>query len=96
MNVREAVTAILRKQVDNTNVIESLWILFAGAVEIPTGGTQWIESRRIFFAGALSLFEALHSIMELGAEPTDSDVVRLGQIAKELERFGRDLRQEIA
>ena len=91
MTLRDAITAFLRQQDDRTNLIELLWRLFAGAVKIPPGGTQWIESRRCFFAGALTLFEAVMMILEPGAEPIEQDLARMDALAKELERFREDL-----
>ena len=92
MNVREALVSFLREQTDHTNVIEGLWLLFATAVKIPPGGVQWVESRRCFFAGALTTFETLVMIMEPDAEPTDADVARVEKIANELTRFADELK----
>lgn len=92
MNVREAIVTFLREQADHTNVIEGLWLLYANATKIPMRGTQWVESRRCFFVGALTLFEAVMMILEPGAEPTDADVARVEQIANELTRFADDLK----
>ena len=91
LNIRDALDAALRSHADHENIIEALWQMFAGAVEVPPGGTQWIESRRCFFAGAMTLFEAVMRIIEHGAEPTAADYARVGAIAAELERFGKDL-----
>jgi hypothetical protein len=92
VNVRDAITKLLREQSDRTNLIEALWLIFAASVKIPTGGVQWIESRRCFFAGALTTFEALMMIMEDGHEPTDADEARVDKIAKELTRFADELK----
>ena len=91
MNVREAIVKFLREQSDHTNMIEGLWLLFAASVKIPPHGTQWVESRRCFFSGALTLFEAVMMILEPGAEPIEQDLARMDALAKELERFREDL-----
>ena len=87
----EAIDRLLREQTDQTNVLETLWLLFAHHVKIPPGGVQWIESRRCFFAGAMTLFECLMRIPESGTEPTDADLVRMERIAEELARHREDL-----
>ena len=91
MNLQQAIDELLRQQSDETNVIETLWLLFANHVAIPPGGVQWIESRRCFFVGAMTLFEAIMRILEPGAEPTDADLARMDRIAKELKRYGDEL-----
>lgn len=96
MNIGEAIDTVLREQADQTNMIEALWLLFAATVKIPTGGVQWVESRRCFFAGAATLFEAVCRIMEPGTDPTDADLERMSAIANELERLGKDLAAGLA
>ena len=86
-----AIDRLLREQTDQTNVIETLWLLFATHVKIPPGGVQWIESRRCFFAGATTLFECLIRILEPGTERTDADLRRMDRIAGELVRYREDL-----
>ena len=90
-NLQAAIDKLLHDQSTQTNLIETLWVLFAGAVKVPSGGTQWIESRRCFFAGAATLFEAMIRILDPGTEPTDADVARLDRIAKELDRWREDM-----
>ncbi len=90
-NLREALTALLRQQNDRTNLIESVWLLYAVATHIPIKTVQWTESRRCFFAGALTLFESVMMVLDSGTEPTESDLFRMDRIAKELERFREEL-----
>jgi hypothetical protein len=89
--LQAAIDELLREQSDQTNMIETLWALFAASVKIPPGGTQWVESRRCFFAGAATVFEAMMRIMEPGEEATDADVARVDRIAQELIRYQADL-----
>ena len=96
MNIGEVIDTMLREQVDHTNMIEALWLLFAAGTKIPTGGMQWVESRRCFFAGALTLFEALNRVLEPGTEPTDADLARMNALAAELARFGKELAAGLA
>jgi hypothetical protein len=90
--LHDAIDRMLREQTDQTNMIETLWLLYAAHVKVPPGGTQWIECRRAFFGGATTLFEAIMRIMEPGSEPTDADCARMDQIARELQRYGADLK----
>jgi hypothetical protein len=92
VNIHDALDKFFREQADSTNLIETMWLLFAASVKIPAGGAQWTESRRCFFAGAATLFEALTRIMEPGAEPTDADVARMDRISKELDRYMADMK----
>ena len=96
MNISDALDKYLREKTALTNLIETLWLLFAAGVKIPPGGVQWVESRRCFFAGALTMFEATLRILEPGTEPTDADLARMSAIANELERFGKDLAARLA
>lgn len=65
--------------------------MFANHVEIPTGGVQWVESRRCFFGGAATLFDTIMRVMDADREPTEADLRRMERIAKELERFYADM-----
>lgn len=96
VNFEEAIDQLLREQTDQTNVIETLWLLYANHVKVPPGGVQWIESRRSFFAGALTLFECLMRILEPGTEPTDADLRPMDRIAGELTRYREELKKGTA
>lgn len=91
-----AIDQLLREQTDQTNVIEALWLLYAARVNIPPRTTQWIESRRCFFAGALTLFECMQRIMTEDREPTEADMARMARIAQELDRYGAELKARLA
>ena len=90
--LQDAIDRLLRAQTDETNVIETLWLLYAHHVEVPPGGTQWIETRRAFFGGATTLFETIMRVLEPDAEPTEADLKRMDRIAKELARWGDEMR----
>lgn len=90
--LQDAIDRLLREKTDETNVIEMLWRFYAHYVKVPAGGTQWIESRRCFFAGASTLFEAIMRILEPGSEPTDADLARMDRIARELQRWNEDMK----
>lgn len=96
MNLHAAIDKLLREQTDSTNVIETLWLLFANHVGTPPNTVQWVESRRCFFAGAATLFETVLRIMEPGTEPTDADLSRMDRIATELERYYADMKEGTA
>ena len=91
MDRRAAITRVLREQRGQGNMIETLWQLFAAHVAVPPGGVQWIESRRCFFAGASTLFEAVLLILEPGTEATEADLATMDAIATELTRYAEDL-----
>lgn len=87
----EVINQILRDQTDRKDLIETIWLLYAKSIGIPSGGIPWIECRRAFFVGALTLFESINMIIEPGSEITDKDLRRMDLIDQELNRF----RQEI-
>lgn len=89
--LQAAIDKLLREQSDTTNMIETLWLMFAASVDIPPGGVQWVESRRCFFMGAAVLFEAIMRIFEPGEDATDADISRMDRIAQELVRYQQDL-----
>lgn len=91
MTFGEMLIRLLKDKADRADLIETMWLFFASHVKIPPGGTQWIESRRCFFAGAITLFDALILILEPGPEPTDADLRRMDLLADELDRFRQDL-----
>src|SRR5262245_14592191 len=90
-NLRAAVDKLMRDQNEKANLIEMLWMMFAASTQIPAGGVQWTESRRCFFAGAATLFEAVMRILDVDAEPTEADLARMDRISQELTRFQEDL-----
>jgi hypothetical protein len=90
--LHETLERIFREQSHHTNLIETLWLLYASAVAIPSGGAQWVESRRAFFAGASTLFEAIYMILDPGTETSEADLVRVNSIAEELDRFHQEIR----
>jgi len=89
--LQAAIDKLLRDQSDQTNLLEAVWLLYAASVQIPTSTIQWTESRRCFFMGAATLFEAINRILEPGAEPTDADLGRMDRIDDELKRFQADV-----
>jgi len=90
--LQDAIDRLLREQTDETNVIETLWLLYANHVKVPPGGTQWIETRRAFFGGAATLFETIMRVLEPDAEPTEKDLARMDRIAEELARWGDEMK----
>lgn len=74
-----------------TSHIEKLWVGYRDSV-IPTDAPhdQFVECKRAFFAGALSLFTAaMGDMFEAGEEPTEADMARMAEIEEELLAFGR-------
>ncbi|MGY3278086.1 hypothetical protein [Bradyrhizobium sp. S3.7.6] len=74
---------------DRGKLIEAGWIGYRLAVLPDTAGkVQLDETHLAFFAGAQHLFTSMMTIMEPGAEPTNADLNRMGQIHDELADFG--------
>lgn len=72
--------------------IEKLWIGYRDGVIPPDAPqAQFLECKRAFFAGALSLFSAaMGDMFDKGQdEPTEADMRRMQEIEDELQAFGR-------
>ena len=94
---RKAVLIALSHQLtDEGKLIEAGWVSLKLAV-IPSDAprVQLDEMRMAFFAGAQHLFSSIMTILEPGAEPTDTDMGRMDQISKELEKFGKTFTRQI-
>ena len=74
-----------------SNLIEALWLGYARKVGVPEHTTQWVETRRGFFAGAAGLFSAILDMLEPGEEPTDGDLAKMDALNEELKRFVTDV-----
>lgn len=74
-----------------TGHVEKLWVSYRDTV-IPSDAprVQFVECKRAFFAGAISLFSAaMGDMFEAGEEPTEADMARMAEIEEELLAFGR-------
>jgi hypothetical protein len=73
-------------------VIETAWQDFALKV-IPAGAPpiQITESRKAFYAGAMCLLDSLMKVLGPGKEPTESDLLIMDGVQKELAQFLKDL-----
>jgi hypothetical protein len=74
---------------DHGLLIEAGFTGFQKAVLPATASQLQIDMQRMaFFAGALHLFTSIMNVLDPGGEPTEKDLLRMSQIACELERFG--------
>lgn len=48
---------------------------------------QRIESRRAFYAGAISMWGGMMAMLEPGEEPTDADLKRMDEIKAEIDAY---------
>lgn len=53
---------------------------------------QRVESRRAFYAGAVTLFSGIMSILEPGEEPTEQDLETMDAIKAEIDAYAKELR----
>lgn len=52
---------------------------------------QRVESRRAFYAGAVSMWSGLMSILEPGEEPTEKDLATMDAIKAEIDAYVKEL-----
>lgn len=80
-----------------TKPIAALWESYRKVV-LPkeAHGTQIIETRRAFYAGAQALFHATLSKLEPGDEATDNDLAYMDDIDQELREFCELVRNGVA
>lgn len=60
---------------------------------VGAGPVQIEETRRAFYAGAISLLTAIMMGLDPGAEATDADLGRMAAIERELQRYAADLQR---
>lgn len=89
--LQEQLKKLLRSQTDSVNLIETMWQFYAHYVKIRPGTAMWTVSRRCFFAGARTFFEAQMLIMEDHPEPTANDLRWMENINHELDRAVTDI-----
>lgn len=85
---QDAIDAIAKHLVDQGLLIEAGWqMLKLMSVSPNASQIQLNEMRNAFFAGAQHLFASIMGILDPGSEPTDADMERMDNIAKELQNF---------
>lgn len=52
---------------------------------------QRTECRRAFYAGAISMWRGILTMLEPGTEPTDADLKKMDEIKAEIDRYAVDL-----
>lgn len=88
----EQATNLIKAFTDQGKIIEAGWVSYRHKiVPASAGAVQIEESRRAFFAGAHHLFASIMTVLDPGAEPTESDLKRMDHINDELDAFMRDL-----
>jgi hypothetical protein len=69
-------------------IIESNWEAYRRLVVPKDAGSPQIdEAKKAFYAGAATLMEAVLTLLSPGDEPTDSDLVMMDSIQRELDDF---------
>lgn len=87
-------TKLAQGLTDQGKLIEAGWIsLRIAAIPADAGQTQLDSMRDAFFAGAQHLFGSIMAILDPEDGPTEADLMRMSQIAAELEEFGKKLAQ---
>lgn len=88
---------LIRKLMDEGRIIEGGWTFMRMAVLPPDcSNVQVREMRKVFFAGALHLFASVMSGLDDDSEPTENDYDRMDRIARELEGFLQEMKNEAA
>ena len=80
-----------RELADQGKLIEAGWIGYRLAVMSPNAPPiQLQECKQAFFAGAQHLFSSLMTVLDPGAEPTESDLRRMDSMHIELQAFAAE------
>lgn len=58
---------------------------------LPTSSVQYKETKRAFYGGARSILHSLVKVFGPGAEPTESDMMIMEGVEKELDQFYKDV-----
>lgn len=93
---KQQIDDISRALTDQGLIIAAGWKGFElGVVDVDAPTIQRQEMRLAFFAGAQHLFASIMGILEPDAEPTEKDLQRMDQIARELKRFEAEWAQRV-
>jgi hypothetical protein len=86
--INKQAVALTKALTDQGKLIEANWIGYRALV-VPRGAgpVQVEECRRAFFAGAQALFASIMTVLDPGAEPTETDLKRMDAISDELRAF---------
>lgn len=85
---QEEIDKVTKHFVDQGLLIEAGWQTLKMLSIAPNAPQIQIdEMRNAFFAGAQHLFASIMGILDPGSEPTDADMERMDNIAKELQNF---------
>jgi hypothetical protein len=81
-----------RRLAEEGKLVEAGWEMFCAMTMPPNvGEDQKWDMQMAFFAGAQHVFHTLLSIMDPGTEPTEADMLRIGNLDNELTRFAKFL-----
>jgi hypothetical protein len=87
-DIKEIVKNVTKDLIDAGRLIEAGWVGFRMMAVPPDAPRTQLDAMRLaFFAGAQHLFASIMTVLEPEREPTENDLRRMDQIAKELERF---------
>jgi hypothetical protein len=76
--------------IGNPNHIDAQWQSYREILPAEAEHAQILETKRAFFAGVLSMWNAVMGpLLDEGEEPTPADMQRLAEIQEELDAFGR-------
>jgi hypothetical protein len=86
--VHKLAQEIGRKLAKEGKLVEAGWEMFCALTMPPNvGEDQKWDMQMAFFAGAQHVFHTMMHIADPGTEPTDDDMLRMGNIDNELTRF---------
>lgn len=74
-------------------LLDKAWREYAiKIIPVDAPNVQFTESRRAFYAGAISLFNTMMDSVGPGVEPTDEEVAVLDSIKAEIDAYVDDLK----
>lgn len=92
-NFQQRVEKITKRLMDEGFIIKAGWVGYRQLVMPPNcSDIQIRETQLAFYAGAQHLFGSIMSGLDTEKEPTEADMQRMSNIAKELEEFANKFR----
>ena len=94
---RDMIDEITKKFTDEGRIVEAGWQAMRLLVLPPNASeVQVAEMRKAYFSGAQHLFASIMTVIDGdGAEPTATELARVGLIQRELDGFVDELRREV-
>ena len=87
MNQKALFQTLTKRLTDNGRLVEAGFVGFRATMSPDVPEAQIDDMRIAFYAGAAHIFRSVGAMMDDGAEPSDTEIERMGKLNAEIERF---------